>query len=55
VLSVAEAQVIVDACPRLGDRFLFALLRDRLPDRGGAGLRHEDIAAAERKSALCPR
>jgi integrase len=28
VLSVAEAQAILDACPRLRDRFLFALLHE---------------------------
>ena len=35
VLSVAEAQAILDACEHLRDRFLFALPYDTGADRGG--------------------
>jgi integrase/recombinase XerD len=56
VLTVAEAQAILDACDRLRDRFLLALLRDSGVRIGEAlGLRHEDIAAAGRSVTIVPR
>jgi site-specific recombinase XerD len=56
VLTVAEMQAILDACTRLRDRFLFALLHDSGVRVGEAlGLRHEDIAAAGRQVTIVPR
>jgi integrase/recombinase XerD len=56
VLTAAEAQVILDACDRLRDRFLFAVLFDTGMRIGEAlGLRHEDIAAAESQITVRPR
>ena len=56
VLTAAEAQAILDACEHLRDRFLFALLYDSGCRIGEAlGLRHEDIAAAERQVRITPR
>jgi site-specific recombinase XerD len=56
VLTVVEAQAILDACTRLRDRFLFALLHDSGVRVGEAlGLRHVDIAAAEREVRVVPR
>ncbi len=56
VLTVSEVQAILDACERLRDRLLFALLYDSGVRIGEAlGLRHEDIAAAERELTVCPR
>jgi integrase/recombinase XerD len=56
VLTAAEAQSILDACTRLRDRFLFAVLHESGVRIGEAlGLRHEDIAAAERELAVVPR
>jgi len=56
VLAVAEVQAILDACGHLRDRFLFALLWDSGIRIGEAlGLRHEDIAAAEREVTVVPR
>jgi site-specific recombinase XerD len=56
VLSVAEVQAILDACQHLRDRLLFAVLYDCGVRVGEAlGLRHEDIAAAEREITVCPR
>jgi integrase/recombinase XerD len=56
VLTAAEAQAILDACDHLRDRFLFALLYDSGVRVGEAlGLRHEDIAAAERQVSVVPR
>jgi integrase len=50
VLTVAEVQSILDACEHLRDRFLFAVLYDTGVRTGEAlGLRHADIAAAERE------
>jgi integrase len=50
VLTVAEVQSILDACEHLRDRFLFAVLYDTGVRIGEAlGLRHADIAAAERE------
>ena len=49
--QVAEVQAILDACGRLRDRFFFALLHEAGCRAGEAlGLRHEDIAAAERET-----
>jgi integrase/recombinase XerD len=56
VLTTAETQAILDACDRLRDRFLFALLHDSGVRIGEAlGLRHEDIAAAECEVTAAPR
>jgi integrase/recombinase XerD len=56
VLTVVEIQSILDACTRLRDRFLFALLHETGLRIGEAlGLRHEDVAAAEREIAIVPR
>lgn len=56
VLTAAEAQRVLDACTRLRDRFLFAVLHETGIRIGEAlGLRHEDIAAAERELAVVPR
>lgn len=56
VLTAGEMQTILDACTRLRDRFLFALLHDSGVRVGEAlGLRHEDIAAAEREVRIVPR
>lgn len=56
ILTVAEVQAILDACGRLRDRFFFALLHETGCRAGEAlGLRHEDIAAAEREIAVVPR
>jgi integrase/recombinase XerD len=56
ILTVAEAQAVLDACGRLRDRFFFALLHETGCRAGEAlGLRHEDIAAAEREIAIVPR
>jgi integrase/recombinase XerD len=56
ILTVAETQAILDACTRLRDRFFFALLHESGCRAGEAlGLRHEDIAAAEREISIVPR
>ena len=56
MVTAVEVQTILDACGRLRDRFLFALLYDCGIRAGEAlGLRHEDIIAAERKVAVVPR
>jgi site-specific recombinase XerD len=56
VLTVGEVQAILDACDHLRDRLLFAVLHDSGVRIGEAlGLRHEDIAAAEREIAVVPR
>jgi integrase/recombinase XerD len=56
ILTVAEAQAILDACTRLRDRFFFALLHESGCRAGEAlGLRHEDIAAAEREVSIVSR
>ena len=50
MLTAAEVQAILDACDRLRDRLLFAVLYDTGMRIGEAlGLRHDDIAAAERE------
>ena len=56
ILAVAEMQAILDACTRLRDRFFFAVLHETGCRAGEAlGLRHEDIAAAEREISIVPR
>jgi site-specific recombinase XerD len=56
VLTVAETQAILDACDRLRDRFLFALLHESGMRIGEAlGLRHEDIDAAASQVSVVPR
>jgi site-specific recombinase XerD len=56
VLTVHEVQAILNACTHLRDRFLFALLYDSGVRIGEAlGLRHEDIAIAEREITVVPR
>lgn len=56
VLGASEAQAILDACEHLRDRFLFAVLYDSGVRIGEAlGLRHDDIAAAERELTIRPR
>jgi site-specific recombinase XerD len=56
ILSAAEAQAILDACERLRDRLLFAVLFDSGMRIGEAlGLRHEDWAVAERELSVVPR
>jgi integrase/recombinase XerD len=56
VLTVAEAQAILNACEHLRDRFLLAVLWDAGLRIGEAlGLRHEDIAAAGRSVTVVPR
>lgn len=56
VLTTAEMQAILDACDHLRDRFLFALLHDSGCRIGEAlGLRHADIAAAEREITIVAR
>lgn len=56
VLTAAEVQQILDACDRLHDRLLFAALYDTGMRIGEAlGLRHEDIAAAEKTVTVRPR
>ncbi|MFI6295753.1 tyrosine-type recombinase/integrase [Nonomuraea sp. NPDC050790] len=54
--TVVEVQTILDACDRLRDRFLFALLYDSGTRIGEAlGMRHADLAAAERAVKVRPR
>src|SRR5919197_2947545 len=56
VLSAAEVQAILDACEHPRDRLLFAVLYDSGRRIGEAlGLRHEDLAAAERELTVCRR
>jgi len=56
VLTVTEMQAIMDACDRLRDRFLWALLWDSGVRIGEAlGLRHADIAAAQREITIVSR
>jgi integrase/recombinase XerD len=55
-LSDAEAQQILDACDRLRDRFLMALMLETGCRIGQAlGLRHEDISTDRRTITLRPR
>jgi site-specific recombinase XerD len=56
VLTAAEVQSILDACGRLRDRLLFALLHETGMRVGEAlGLRHADMSAAGREIAIVPR
>lgn len=56
VLTTTEVQAILDACDRLRDRLLFALLHESGVRIGEAlGLRHEDVAAAECEITIVPR
>src|SRR5271165_3887779 len=49
-------KAILDACTRLRDRFFLALLHETGCRAGEVlGLRHEDIAAAEREISIVPR
>lgn len=49
-------QAVLDACDRLRDRLLFAVLYDTGMRVGEAlGLRHEDWSAAERQVVVVPR
>jgi integrase/recombinase XerD len=56
VITAGEMQAILDACEHLRDRLLFVLLWDSGVRIGEAlGLRHEDIAVAERAITITPR
>jgi len=56
VLTARQVQAILDACDRLRDRLLFAVLFDSGMRIGEAlGLRHEDLAVAERQVTVTPR
>jgi site-specific recombinase XerD len=56
ILTVAETQAILDGCTRLRDRLFFALLHETGCRAGEAlGLRHEDIAVAEREISIVAR
>lgn len=56
VLTIGEVQSILDACVRRRDRLLFALLHETGMRIGEAlGLRHADIAEAQREVAVVPR
>jgi site-specific recombinase XerD len=56
VLTVAEMQAILDACTRLRDRLLWALLVETGIRVGEAlGLRHEDIDPAASQVSVVPR
>lgn len=56
ILSAGEVQALLEACDRLRDRLLFAVLFETGMRIGEAlGLRHEDWAAAERTVAVVPR
>lgn len=56
VLSAEQVQAILDGCRRLRDRLLFAVLLDTGMRVGEAlGLRHEDVAIAERQVEVVPR
>jgi integrase/recombinase XerD len=56
VLTARQVQAILDACEHLRDRLLFAVLLDTGVRIGEAlGLRHEDLAIAERELTVTPR
>ena len=56
VLTAQQVQVILDACEHLRDRLLFALMLDTGVRVGEAlGLRHEDVAIAEKTITITPR
>lgn len=55
-LTVGEVQAILDACRRLRDRLLFAVLYDTGMRVGEAlGLRHEDWGVPDRQVRVVPR
>lgn len=55
-LSVEEVALVLVACGRLRDRFLFALLAETGMRIGQAlGLRHEDFVSRERRLVIVPR
>lgn len=56
ILAAGQVQAILDACTRLRDRLLFALLFDTGVRIGEAlGLRHADLASAERQLTVTAR
>ena len=56
LLTAGQVQAILDACTRLRDRLLWALLWDTGIRIGEAlGLRHEDLAVAEGELTVAPR
>jgi integrase/recombinase XerD len=56
LITAVQMQAILDACTRLRDRFLWALLWDTGIRIGEAlGLRHEDLAASERELTVARR
>jgi integrase/recombinase XerD len=56
ILAASEMQAILGACTRLRDRFFFAVLHETGCRAGEVlGLRHEDIAAAEREISIVAR
>jgi site-specific recombinase XerD len=56
ILTATQVQAILDACEHLRDRLLFAILWDAGVRVGEVlGLRHEDLAAAERELTVTPR
>jgi integrase/recombinase XerD len=56
VLTVVEAQAILEACDHLRDRLLFAVLLDTGARIGEVlGLRHDDLAIAEQQVLITPR
>ena len=56
LLTVEEVQSVLDACTRLRDRFLFAVLFDTGMRIGEVlGLRHDDLSVAEREVRIVAR
>ena len=56
ILTAAQVQRLLNACDRLRDRLLLAVLHDSGIRIGEAlGLRHEDLAVAERELTVTPR
>ena len=56
MVTAAEMQAILDACEHLRNRLLLAILCDAGVQIGEAlGLRHEDIAVAEREVTTAAR
>jgi site-specific recombinase XerD len=56
IMAAGQVQAVLNACTRLRDRLLFALLWESGIRIGEAlGLRHEDVAAAEGEVAIMPR
>jgi integrase/recombinase XerD len=56
LLTAQQVQAILDACDRLRDRLLLAVLHDSGIRIGEAlGLRHEDLAVAEQQLTVTPR